>query len=79
MAGEHGCAVIATVGIAIEEYVATALGPHVVQSYGSELSSSRISHAMTLHYRRSGDNPPPDFVGLSHYWFISHHCELTTL
>jgi hypothetical protein len=26
MAGEHGCAVIATVGIAIEEYVATALG-----------------------------------------------------
>jgi hypothetical protein len=34
---------------------------------------------MTLHYRRSGDNPPPDFVGLSDYWFISHHCELTTL
>jgi hypothetical protein len=32
---------------------------------------------MTLHYRRSGDNPPPDFVGLSHFWFISHHCELT--
>src|SRR5262249_15284442 len=59
MADIHDCAVIATVGIAIDEKVTAALGPHMAQSHGCQLRNFGRRHASQFAPRSALPQEPP--------------------
>jgi hypothetical protein len=59
MADIHDRAVIATVGIAIDQKVAAALGPHMAQSHGCQLSNFDRRHASQLAPPSAFRQEPP--------------------